>query len=786
MRIKRILSLILTLSIICTMLAIPAFAETTGDLRGDCKILVHDTMPIKVPYMLYDLEGNAATDVTYALNGDANIGTYAKIDSASGILYVSPKAKGKSFSITATGTGSAGTTVNDSVQVEVLSTVYCTDFDDETGTIVTNSMFKTNTAQVVDDGNGGKAAFVKATGTAEMALELDLPENISLDNYTVNGEYKVTLGDKKTDLFNKTENVYCYDITSGNYLLYLYLSDTATTNNQMLGRITSATKDDGNKAFIALLYTAPNSGAWGSATEATFDKFVPFNMVYTTDLSEKEQYPRKLVTAFYNESGTALNKSTRAADYSDIAKLCFGGYIDNLEVYSGTIASSAEFDSEYVIEGESTIARAYSGTIANINYELKANTESVTVPDSGITWSLAENYEGVSVEENTGVLSVNGGCAGGVITLVANINGEQAAKKLITVMDKVTTYGYIYDTSRIHNDFNTQGDAGSEIVNRPSKSNSDETTLRIFNSSINAFGKSLVKSETVNGQVNKYASAAGYVFYSSTGKGTNLRFRPSYMSSEYSGYSLIGADKITLEGKYMIESATTENMELYDRWSVIAATNVADSPTDMFLDIRYGKINNDIAAIYSYMDGNGNGLSSEGKNIAVKEIDKWFDLRVEFDNNQKTFDLYIDDVLVMDNEKANITQYAGFGVGCAVDDIILYTGSKAVDVKKANDVYAFADGELKDVSFAQKIEYAEAKEGSSFAAAIMETGDYDGAMIITALYSDSNQLIDIKYGEVEKTSAGVSVGYSAVSGDVPKGGYAKVFVWNLEGLTPVK
>ena len=117
---------------------------------------------------------------------------------------------------------------------------------------------------------------------------------------------------------------------------------------------------------------------------------------------------------------------------------------------------------------------------------------------------------------------------------------------------------------------------------------------------------------------------------------------------------------------------------------------------------------------------------------------------------------------------------------------MLYTGSKAVDVKKANDVYAFADGELKDVSFAQKIEYAEAKEGSSFAAAIMETGDYDGAMIITALYSDSNQLIDIKYGEVEKTSAGVSVGYSAVSGDVPKGGYAKVFVWNLEGLTPVK
>ena len=69
----------------------------------------------------------------------------------------------------------------------------------------------------------------------------------------------------------------------------------------------------------------------------------------------------------------------------------------------------------------------------------------------------------------------------------------------------------------------------------------------------------------------------------------------------------------------------------------------------------------------------------------------------------------------------------------------------------------------------------------------MSSSKYAGATLITALYSDVNELISVNCVPVETTSAGVNVAAAYATGDVPAGGYAKVFIWDMSDnkLTPI-
>lgn len=105
--IKNILSLILTAALILSLAAAPAFAvegtKTAGELVGDCTLFLPDSDAIKVNYNLVDAEGNDVTEaVTYAVTSDdATWPKWLDVDAATGDVYVSSKAAGKSFTVTA-------------------------------------------------------------------------------------------------------------------------------------------------------------------------------------------------------------------------------------------------------------------------------------------------------------------------------------------------------------------------------------------------------------------------------------------------------------------------------------------------------------------------------------------------------------------------------------------------------------------------------------------------------------------------------------------------------------
>ncbi len=141
---------------------------------------------------------------------------------------------------------------------------------------------------------------------------------------------------------------------------------------------------------------------------------------------------------------------------------------------------------------------------------------------------------------------------------------------------------------------------------------------------------------------------------------------------------------ITLESRFKAEEAVLGN----DRFSLwfICVDNVGNSADEGGLDIRYKK-NGDKIGIYSHMNPDKSGVGryndySNGDWLCDVEADTWFDARVEItcasEGKLGSFDLYINDKLVLNDAETVLTGIKGIRVGASIDDIAIYSGFKAV------------------------------------------------------------------------------------------------------------
>ena len=776
--IKNIFALVLTLALVLSTAAVPVFAEKLeGAIVGDCTLFLPDTDAIKVTYNLVDENGADVTDnVTYSVTStDATWEKWLDVDAATGDVYVSSKAAGKSFTVTA-----ESDTYKKSQVVNISETVLCADFEDEEiGTTVTDDIFSIKTATVVANGEG-KAASSSTSSTTDLSkygLVINSLNFVS-QKYTIEANAAVPLSG------------------SNSYFLAIKYKDISGSTRYWMEK-TSDTQ-------MKLAYKG-NSTTWSAdgrsnAINYTFGEYINFKLVISGN---------KTGNFYWNNVSQLSNKELYGAateTFDTLETIAFGSLVDDIKIYTGERVSHA-FKTGLAIEGESSVLRAPSGTSVKIPYELAIEDASIageTLP-TDVLWSVS-SHSGVSVADATkNEITVSGDATAGTFTVTAtDSNGTVWAKKDVKIINQLTSWSCA-NSGRAFCDMESATYFAEGAS--PTSDNKSYSGYTVESTGLGSVVK--VEKDTAGNIVNRYISSMGYLAWSGyPSLGSGARIRPYDWQYSYASTNSL----LTFEGKFMIESDVLNHEYKHPEttWSLLCAPDAtATFPGKAALDLRYDDLGEGVVGIYIHENGAGyNGefvddpssskgkdwVNCSGKLIALVGVDEWFDLRVEADYTNEVYNIWIDDVLVAKNIATGESRHfrsssAYLYSGAAFDDIALYTGAKDAETVSATEQFTvFKDFGAQEEG-AMGFTWSEAtpdKQTSSASASLMSNVDYSGKSLIAAIYSADNSLVNVKYVPVAKTTAGNSIAFVNATGVVPANGFAKIFLWDMGKIVPVK
>lgn len=750
---------------------------------GDSKLFLPSSGTIKVQYGMANNAGEAITEgVTYTLSGE-NVASYAQIND-NGELLIDSQALGRTFTITATANGDSA-----SKTITTNSVSLSENFEDEVvGQTVSNAIFAGTTTKTITEGQ-----MKSVYGFAE--------EDITKTNKIGHGHHKTT-GDSYS-LIVRPEEMKSEKITIELKTGIHKQSDFGTEvwwpamNNSLgvtfgSGSFTVNLANNKVETRVGGSWKA-NAGLNGYGADYYY-QLIPLKVVIENN---------NIIKVKANDYQSSVDVAPGNTAETGINAIEFQSFVDDIEIYSGERYAGA-----YTISGEDfLLAPSKSTTSTSYNYTATvANSLPWEDANATVTWGLASNYAGVSVDAN-GKLTVNGSAANGNIVLQAkDASGAVVGEKTVLITrgntDSIYTYYWI-DNRVFYQDFEKYEVGANNLIARMGKpattyepahpgpvigSNTWDDFLIAPTSNTASAGVGTIVQEE-NG--NKYVSSYGRKWWtvSANGSGlsvsiadtafnnnTNKQTSDEHRIGDF--FQMVATNN--LEFDMMFEGQYVVNMDpTYTQWSVL--TDDSDA-----LDIFYKKLADDTVGVYL---GTVNGVTTEdgAPLIAVMPVDTWFSLRLEQNNATKTVNVYIDGRLVAENVVTAMgdTSLADrkWWFGAAVDNIQMYAGSATA---AAANTEIKVGTEVQNVGFATSIAMTSGKNAVSVvlneAAPANISAD---AKIIIARYGRSGKLIKM-------TSAPVSVvngklyGGAALRDEYATGDTVKAFLWNWGTLQPVK
>jgi len=309
------------------------------------------------------------------------------------------------------------------------------------------------------------------------------------------------------------------------------------------------------------------------------------------------------------------------------------------------------FAEGYSIDGDVSVYRAPVGATQKIEYAV-VDGEGNAVTD-GVVWSVSD-YSGVSIDAN-GVLSVDGSALAGDITVTATKDSLVLAEKTVTILAKPEQYSDLFD--RYYEDFEVYKEDDTIFM----KDSPYRSSIKYSDPS----GTGLVVGKEENG--NTYAKATGLCYWGAAGNAT-LMIEPTKDGGKT---YMPDASVVTLDARFMIENEKADYQSLM--WFEAAGLRLGYTAS-----AEEGKAN-----IYDYAT-NSNTV------IATVNTDEWFDLRVEFDHTAANYDVYLNNIRIIEGNTLAGNLYIGAGargngfyIGASVDNLALYNGRNAKKVENA-------------------------------------------------------------------------------------------------------
>ncbi|MBQ2613950.1 MAG: heparinase II/III family protein [Clostridia bacterium] len=348
-----------------------------------------------------------------------------------------------------------------------------------------------------------------------------------------------------------------------------------------------------------------------------------------------------------------------------------GGYeymLENVVALNDWDAFTTEQMAMPKIQGDTNLYRSPVGRVQTIQYGVVGNLPE-TIKNS-LSWSLDGAPEGVSVDDS-GVLSMSGDVSSGTFTLCLNLNGEELATKEVAILAKPEKYSDLFD--RYYEDFEVYKEDATIVM----KGSPQRPSIKYTDPS----GTGLIVGKEEDG--NTYAKATGLCYWSS-----NATFMFNYSANDGQRLYLPDASVVTVEGRFMIEnpSSTEQSLMWFENAGVRLGYKASSSPEK--------------ADVYSH-----------GTKIATVDTNEWFDLRVEFDHTNVTYDAYLNNIKVVDARAMGNNLYVGAGtrgngfyIGASVDDLAMYSGRNVAVVETAG-IYGDATIYRAPVGIIQKLQY---------------------------------------------------------------------------------
>jgi len=738
---KRLLSVFLIIVFSLSLVSIPAFA-VTGVIVGDTNIYLPNEGAIRLPYVLTTDGTTEIADAVYSvsvLGVDSNeTSKYAGFD-ASGNLYVGQLAKGKTLTVTGV---SANCTA--SLTVNVCDTIYAEDFEDETvGQTVTSGIFDTKTATVITEGemlvpsdasvtNKIAKSYTNTSGWKDDQTTLIINGNLTASKLTIDARVGAH---NQADIDGSFPNM--------NHPVRLtYESGAVYTKFEGTNGVNYILRKRANDSWLAGIYGTGYSNY----------QLMPMKMVITNNTT---------LDIYVGSKSMTYDISNVKGTDSVLQSIAFGSFVDDIEIYSGEKAVSP-----YEITGQDTICRAPIGTTAKFTYSALPAIECAPY-NGNVTLALKETYAGVSISGNE--VKVAGNSASGTFTLQAkDASGNVLGEKAITIVDKI--YNWADNYERAYVDFENQIAGSAPAIKLDGTSNWIDYVLEFAVKDATYGGTKIapvVKEDATHG---KYVSARGYQNW--TTDGANLRVIPRTGSDIY---KLKGVPCGTLEADFKLDLELMKSVSHY--YSLFYVGNRDNAG----LDIRYTEFADGTMGIYSFMTDDGYGNNADGgKLIATVPADTWFNLRVEADFVNNTYDLYLDNRMIVCGAKHTMPYVEDIFIGADVDNIAMYHGSK--DVASVDNGSVF-DGTQIGIKTQYNVSESETKTVTFNLSEEIGNITADTSLIV-AHYS-GGALESVSVVPVQITG-GKAFGCCAVTGDFSQGDYVRAYLWEMETATPIK
>ena len=745
-------SCLLLMMLAMSLCIMPISAAETGYISGDCRIFLPKSGTIKLTYKLLTAEGGTeVSGAAWSLIGDNaadNIGSYAYVNAASGELYISADAPlGESFRLKAE---TADYTAEKLITIHNVK--YWTDFEDaEQVKTIFGSGFDTS---LIQEENGNHYAdFTGGNWGASNVTNPLTPENLATTSLNIEARFRTTgtsgiNGDLYAMRILYNDVSYTYEgqpvVFSPNFKIY---HDVKADG---LYPITNHYYNQGNPTSTE---TSQNNAG---VTANTFNRY-KWNVKGGTGVAR-------------SKTNLTLNDKTALSNYQmfqfdvnldavAVKQFNFFTDTDDIEIYSGEKASGT-----YSISGEEKILLAPEGRTAAFTYTATPVLPWAEAADD-ITWSVKENYSGVTFSE--GKLLVSGSAARGSFTVQAKVGDTVIGEKTVTIIP-TSPWDAVTDKTRAYRDFEELSEGKLATENNPYPN-----AIRVENLTPTDYseGSSVVK---IDGKT--YIEAKGRVYWSKDGTtlGVNIR---DCAQMNYSGSNLeIASSSATIETNVKLNAAIGENTA----WSLLFLSQNG-------IDLRYQRLSDTLCGIYLYRDINGENKEL----ISVMPFDACLNLRLYFNFTDNTYDAYINDRLVLAGETCTISKLSDTArMGCLVDDFAVYNGDKVSGTPQDLALTFYEDGAVKsDAAFGDKFVFTEAAEAKSISVGFSKKDSgltaADDARLIFVFYDKNGKVTAVGKNDVVVTAQGMTVGAAGMTQSVEAGSYAKVFLWNKSTLRPL-
>ena len=424
---KKVLSLIIVFAMLSAFAVVPALS-VTYEIKGDSIILAAHDSTIKLRYLL--LEGDVETEADWSIESrDPAHPGYLAIDSATGDLYVSKNALGKTFKVIASIEGSKVA----EKQIAVADKHYYEDFDNETidSTELTSSLFsQVSNAKVISRGEG---LAVQYTGTTALynqnslvnnpyPLAVTMPAGFAPESLTIESKAKIaaTVDDEvnTADITSKGKTFAALGYEGAWRSVNAYVASSLNATQARYGYKSAYTNDP------------TNSGT--KDADLTYNDWVP---VKVSVKNMSDYFVLKMtvneITALEHRAFTYTSKTDKTMNY-ELSTISFGSDVDDIEIYSGEKTDYNDFLVDVIADIPENIA------IGEGN-EISRNISVTTIPaDADIEWE--SDNSNVYIENNR--LFVSEGASGNVelkAVLFKNEENETTKNFMININEAVRT-----------------------------------------------------------------------------------------------------------------------------------------------------------------------------------------------------------------------------------------------------------------------------------------------------------------------------------------------------------